>query len=428
MNRLSILVALSLLLGLAACKSGGSGPKCEFKDGAVLSTSSWPKFRHDTQNTGTIQGVTLAAEPTVHGTFVAPAPIGNSPVLGNGTVPGEIDRRVYLGLMDGQLLAIESDPDTGGNLEPIAEFAFSADAPVRSTPLVTTRAGAENLFFGADDGTLHAVNAQGDSQPDYWPFSIGSIVTASPALNGIDGTIFSGSFDRKFVAVCPNGFQRFAITTDGSIESSPAFTAKDINLAIFGGGDRYLHALRSDAYVMFTVSTAAPVRNAPVVEIDSHGTSPATVAIYTVDESGRLLKTSPNGRPVYSIQLWEAPTTTPDDLPVPSPALAGNHLYVSDPDNDLLRVIDTANGSLVWSLPVAMPGPPVVAQQGTTRTVVVPADGFLLFVQDLGDGPGESFAAGTGAQVLGTPAIRRYADGSGGVYAATADQQLLLLR
>jgi outer membrane protein assembly factor BamB len=386
-----------------------------------MASSSWPKFRRDLQNTGAISGVTFSPNPSVQATFTSPSgqPFAASPVLGNGPPEtGLIDQRVYIGSLDGRLYALRADDLTE---LPSTEFTFAARAPISGTALTALRLGAEALFVGSTDTNLYALNQSGGNQPDFWPSGLSGTISASPTIVPLDGTVFLGSFSQLFFGVCPNGIQRFAISTLGPMDSSPAVTTD--NLVVFGGSDRQLRGMGSNGFVVFSVTMAGGLANAPVVEVDSTQQPPKTVAIYTVDSAGGLLSITPTGQPKYS-RLLPAPVSQS------SPALAGGRLYVGD-DTGHLHAIRASDGSIAWSFAAAgsIRTSPAVASNGGVQTVVVASvDGTLYLIEDAGDGPGTIVSVPLGAATQSSPAIRRNSDGSGTIYIGDQSGRVLLIR
>ena len=110
-----LMVAIAALV--VGCQSSGGGPSCSFDDPAVLAASAWPKFRHDVQNTGSVDNPMVAnnrgqlrwmfpaASAAPKGAFAA------SPVLNGDAADPTSATRVYIGSTDGRLYAV--NPETG---------------------------------------------------------------------------------------------------------------------------------------------------------------------------------------------------------------------------------------------------------------------------------------------------------------------------
>lgn len=393
-----IVHAAILCLGTLAlgCNSGG-GIRCSFDQPARLAASSWPKFQRDLQNTGAIPAPRLHPQAQVRAQFADPSglPFASGPVLGNGGASTtSVDSRVYVGSASGTLYALASS-----TLTPLgsAEFSFSTASAIRTTPLVAIRQDAEVLFFGNESGFLYAVTQTGSPQPQVWPLNTGGAIGLAPALNPLDGTVYATSAANAFYGVCPNGVRRFANTSIAAFVSAPAMTPD--GKAVYGGDDRILRMERGDGFLLWSLSLAAPLRSAPVIELDEE--QPETVrAIYAVDTSGRLFKVSAGGQLIYSTALLDD-SRTDTGLVSASPALRKGRLYVATTGGDLLAV-DTGTGTPVWSLSLGgeVHGSIVVLDHGDGLSITVPSsDGNIYVVPDLGPTPGGVQALSVGAPV-----------------------------
>ncbi|GBD27937.1 Desiccation/radiation resistance protein [bacterium HR30] len=385
--RLGLLLASALTL--VACSSNG-GIRCSFASPARLATSSWPKFQRDLQNTGAIFVSALGRAPVVRAQFQDPngGRFLTAPVLGNGSANAvSLDQRLYVGGSNGELFAL----DTGTLTQlPQTEFTFSVTSGIQTTPLVGVKDGEEVLFFGSELGFVYGITHSGHRQQAAWPLNTGGATGLAVSLNPTDGTVYVASSSRALYAVCPNGVRRFVSGSVAPLVGAPAVTPA--GEVIYGGEDRILRMERADGFLLWTLSLSAPLRNAPVVELD--GSDPSKVkAIYAVDTRGRLFKVSPRGELVYTRSLG----SEADLLSVAvagSPALATGRLYVATTEGELLSV-DTETGEPVWSFSAGagVVASPAVLVHAEGKTVVVgTTNGELLFVEDLGEAPRLAFA------------------------------------
>lgn len=420
----------ALLCGaLAACGGGGDSPTCSMSNPAKLAQSSWPKFRHDIQNTGSVENAALQANPgklrwafpplgqPAKGSFIA------SPVI-NIPQPGASEHRslIYIGANDGRLYAVFDDgtENTG--------FNFQTSQPITSTALVAVRDGADALFVGGSDGFLYGLTATGTAQKSFWPTSVSGLVSASPTL-AADGVVYVGSQTGTLIGVCPNGIDRFVYSAF-EIESSPA-QGPD-STVYFGASDGLLRALQYvDHYhtglVLWTFSTSKPIRTAPVAELDPQ--TKQTKSIYVADVEGHIYKVGANGQPDSVFRFTPPAPVGPS---YSSPALAGNHLYFASQDGNLYAV-DKVTGDIDWAFPIgndaASPATPLsspaVATNGSQPPVIVvgsnAANGAVYFVQDNGTSAALLLPAFTiGAPVHSSPAI----GSDGTVYVGADDGRL----
>jgi outer membrane protein assembly factor BamB len=404
---------------VAACKSGGGGVSCSFDSPAVLATSAWPKFRHDAQNTGTVTNSLVAAN-SGQLLWMFPAesdppkgPFAASPVLnGTATDPASATR-VYIGSTDGYLYAVNP---TDGIQDPT--FSFVTQMPITSTALVAQRFGEDALFFGAGNGDLYGLDASANPQPTNWPTLITGFISSSPNITTVDGTVYTASLAGLISGVCPNGVERFVLSTAGN-QSSPAVDADSV--LYYGGDDHLLRAVRNDGARLWSFSASAPILNAPVVAIADG----STAAIYVADNGGFIFKVDGNGQPVNGF-AFSGPGGGPVGALHSSPALAGDRLYVGSDDGNLYAV-DATKGAVKWSF--ATDGPiissPAVAMGAAEPVIVVGSiDGNVYFVFDEGDSATLMATFAIGAPVRSSPAIG--ADGT--VYIGADDGRLYAIR
>lgn len=416
MSRRPLVVILALCCSaVAGCKGGGGGIVCNFNSPAVLAASAWPKFRHDPQNTGTVTNA-LVATNSGQLLWMFPAasdppkgPFAASPVLNGVATEPTSATRVYIGSTDSYLYAVKT---ADGTQDPT--FYFVTDMPITSTALVAQRFGADALFFGGGNGDLFGIDGSGNPQPTNWPTLITGFISSSPTITTVDGTVYTASLAGFISAVCPNGVERFAISTAGN-QSSPAVDANSI--LYYGGDDHLLRAVRNDGALLWSFSASAPILNAPVVAM-ANG---STAAIYVADNGGFIFKVNSNGQAISGFAF-----SGPDGGPVgpirSSPALAGDRLYVGSDDGNLYAV-DATSGMVVWSFPTNGPiiSSPAVAIGAAEPVIVVGSiDGNVYFLLDAGDSATLMAMFTIGAPVRSSPAIG--ADGT--IYVGADDGRL----
>lgn len=411
MNR-RLLVSVVGLFGcaLAGCSGGGGAVTCRFDSPATMSTSAWPKFRHDAQNTGTVAN-TFVRTNTGQMRWMFPAaaaapkgPFAASPVLNGVATDPMSATRVYIGSTDGYMYAV--DP-ANGTQDSTFYFVTVGGLPITSTALVTQRFDADALFFGAGDGNLYGVDENGLDQTTDWPPPITGFLSVSPSISSVDGSVFTASLNGFIASACPNGIQRFVISTSGGIQSSPGIGAD--GTAYFGGDDRLVHAVRNDGVLLWTFSASSSILSSPVVAVAT-GT---TTAIYAADRGGFVFKinssgqaisgfkfSGPNGGPVGPIQSSPALSSDPTNSTIP-------RLYVGSDDGNLYA-INGNTGAVVWSFKTdgAIASSPAVATGGTEPVIVVGSDdGNVYFVLDNGTTAAQMATFHIGAPVRSSPAI-----------------------
>lgn len=408
--------ALALMAGaLGACSSGGGTPTCSFDDPAAAATSSpWRKFHADDRNTGAVANTQIATNPgqlrwvfppmdqSPKGAFVG------SPVINSRQPPENRETLIYIGSVDGTLYAVNVADGTQNT-----NFSFAATQSITSTPVVAVRDGGDVLFVGAADGVLYGLTSTGAAQQTNWPDSVSGSLSGAPLVAG-DGTVYVGSQNGLFAGVCPNGVERFALSTVG-VRSSPA-AAPDGTL-YFGGDDRLLRSVQPNGNTNWTFATAGTIQTAPVFDTDTN-------SIYIADRSGRVFKVGSDGHPC----LPPGPCAFAFGPVGPissSPALAEDHVYFGSDDGNLYA-IDKCTGALAWQFPT---GAPIVSSPAVAiltdealqpipcpssdaspvheRIVVVGSnDGSVYFLQDNDTGVTEVVPPfNIGAPVRSSPAI-----------------------
>jgi outer membrane protein assembly factor BamB len=372
---------------LVGCTSGNNPPTCSFNDPAQFlptpapgtsgtpgTGSSWPKFRANVQNTGTVMNVTISAEgkpiffqPTREAGDPKESPFVASPVLNDG------EAFIYIGSTDGTLYRLRTS-----DLSQDTTFNQVASQAITSTALATLRDGTDAVFVGGAAGSLLGLTDTGDAQANYWPFVFNAFVSASPTMNPSDGTVYVGAESGIFSGICPNGIARFSGSTT-SIQSSAAIGPDET--VYVGSNDRQLRAVQKDGPFRWAFAASAPIVTAPVVEVQGDSTY-----VYVADLGGHVFKVNAaTGQPVSGFNFQ------PPVQPISSsPALALDRLYFGSDDGNLYA-ISTADGSVQWMVPTGGPivSSPAVAiatdaEGNPTEVIVVVGskDGDLYFVND----------------------------------------------
>lgn len=156
---------------------------------------------------------------------VASQPIVAAPVLEieNGTT-----NAVYFADLGGRVFKAN-----GSGLIDNA-FQFSTDAAIQSTPALSK----DTLFFGSDDGSVHAVSTTTGEERPGWPIVTGGPVLSSPAVAEFEDqrVVVVGSNDGNLYFILDTGSQPIVSTyTIGApVRSSPAI---DFNGMVYVGAD-----------------------------------------------------------------------------------------------------------------------------------------------------------------------------------------------
>lgn len=398
-------VCLALIAGaaaLAAC-GGEERIKCSFKNPIVVDEGpdQWPKFRRDSQNTGTIR-LNAAAYAALAST--APrrlswsfpprdrpprGPFVASPALTAGTD----DRRIYIGSVDNTFYVLRASDGAPFTTQIGEGISFVAQGAITSTAIAGRVEGKDAVVVGTGDGRLYAVDQDGILLADVWPFVGDAFIRSSPAMT-ISGLFLTATLGGRVAGVCPNGVARFGVVS-ASTESSPAVGRDpddDLDGTFYvGSSDRRVRAVTPDGFLRWTFSMSAPIVSSPVVELAADGMQ--TVAIYTADVSGSISKIADSGRPVGGFDFIHGSIGGIQSSPaLAAHPLGGKRLYVGSEDGNVYAV-DAGGGAVLWSFGtngIVRSSPAVVlnAEAAADPILIVGSfDGTLYYIRDSGDSP-----------------------------------------
>ena len=119
--------------------------------------------------------------------FAAGSPINSSPALADG--------RLYFGTDDGNIHAILTSDGSE-----IAGWPIHTGGPVLSSPAVAVFGSDHVVVVGSDDGGVYFVNDDGTAPPTVARFPVGAAVRSSPAI-GFDGSVYVGAEDGRVYAI-----------------------------------------------------------------------------------------------------------------------------------------------------------------------------------------------------------------------------------
>ena len=389
---------------------------------AVAQESPWPKFRHDSKNTGRTQ-YTGPATPTLAWDYQANDGIVSSAVIGydgtiyvgagwyfNGTLDsclyafnpdGSVkwcfkgedgffatpalgpDGALFITGVDGYLYAIE-DSVTYGKMRwrTYLEYWFSLCSPNLSNDGSTVYAGSPSFKFFSVDALTGEIN---------WSYKTSWCIISSPAVDD-DGTVYCGTKYHKLWA--------YDEATQGPIWSAPTGIFYDGHLVdcspaigdnqtIYVGSDPYgaagmghlavpvdtnFWAIGTDGTVKWAFETGDGVESSPAIGHD--GTiyfGSYDSCLYAVTDEGSI-----------GTQQWKFKTDGPIDG---SPTVDGDGtIYIGSRDSTLYAI--NLDGSLKWSYPL---------NDGTESSPTIDGDGYLY----IGDFSGRFHVLGTGAPDVG---------------------------
>jgi len=407
--------------------------------GVPSSGSTWPKFRANLQNTGTVHDIPVSTNGQILWVF---PPVGLPEALKKPFIASPVINQdgslIYIGSADGTLYALYTGslpaiPATPGPtptcvVAPVPTpgtrntcFNLTTTQPITSTAVAAVRNGNDAIFVGGGDALVYGVDQTGGAQGNHWPFPFSGFLSASPTMNLNDGTVYVGSESGAFAGVCPNGIARFGVSTM-SIASSAAIGADET--VYVGADDQQLRSVQKNGVLNWAFSASAPIFAAPVVEVED-GT---TVAIYVADRGGHVYKVDINGQPcgvsgsqcapfnfVVSAMLSIAADAGDDMLslddagafPATGTLQASSQKvgYTKQPDTDTLMLESPLETSLPAGAPITLVVGPIRSSPAlTANRLYFGSDDGNLYACDKDTGA-VVWTTSTGDSIVSSPAV-----------------------
>lgn len=235
-----------------------------------------------------------------------------------------------------------------------------------STPAV---APDGTVYLGTFAGEFLALTPDGKEK---WRFKTGWEIHSSPAV-AEDGTVYFGSRDRHFYALRPDGSLKWKFATGGWVDSSPAIAADDT--VYFGSWDKTFYALRPDGALKWKFATGGIVDSSPAIAADG--------TIYFGSHDRNFYALNPDGSVRWKFSTGGGIVSSPAigaDGVVYFSSLDGN-LYALNPDGTARWRYHT--GSITTSSPV-LDAQGDIAIGNTNRIDVVGKDGKRLWAHGAG--------------------------------------------
>lgn len=178
-------------------------------------------------------------------TFTATAPINASPMIGS-------DGTIYIVDASGRLFGV--NPTTGVSISSGALFDLTQSNPgaeVFASPALRTNV-LDTIYIPDTTGTLWAVTVDTTANPPSaqvrWQTKVANAGIFSSPVVSTDGTLIFGADDGTVYAVQDAGDAgtlRWTYTTEGPVRSSPAILQDATDTVIYvGSNDRRVYALR----------------------------------------------------------------------------------------------------------------------------------------------------------------------------------------
>ncbi len=288
---------------------------------------------------GLLAALTPAGERLWEQSFTQP--VDASPMVGP-------DGTIYVGCVDGLFYALRP-----GVNETRIKWTVRTGGFVSSSAAFAPDGGT--IYFGSGDGRLYAVSTDGALR---WSFPTGAAIWGAPAVGG-DGTIFVGSTDRSVYAVRPDGTERWRFATGGQIYASPAIGSD--GTVYIGSNDQRFYAIHENGTRRWEYFTNGA--------IDASAALGADGTIYVPSSDGNFYAFNPNARdqdpPKWISRIG---VTT-----ISSPAVRGDGMVIYGGDDNIVRALDPANGSIRWTFVADQSG----QDDGIESSPLVAPDGAI---------------------------------------------------
>ena len=334
------------------------GYKVEPQYDVISWDDEWPKFHHDSQNTGYSTSIAPQTN-TILWTYTTGFEIVSSPAV--------VNDRVYIGSDDEYFYCLDADtgeklwdyPIPGGTgISSPAVYAgkvyvgttyyyvYCWDADTgdliwkypkeygsSSSPAVVD--GKVYIGLGEySDGKIYCLNASTGEK--IWSFIIGGKTQVSSSPVVADGKVYIGSYDRRLYCLdADNGSKLWDFDTDWKVPSSPAVA--DGKVYVGGGGLYCLDAETGEELWCFNGRTCC----SPAVAYGS---------IYFVGRDGKVYCVDAES----GDELWNY-TTSDYENSISSPAVADGKVYVGIWSNGKLLCLDAYTGEFIWDYLVSVP-------------------------------------------------------------------------
>ncbi len=275
-----------------------------------------------------------------------PAPASGDTVAGSVLWTYDVGEQVWTPLaLEAGVLFFGDDEGTLHALDVTKRelrWRFATAGRIRSAATVA----GDSVLFASDDGFLYAVDRE--SGKERWKLDLGSsglerrlpasvppytydYLHSSPTVE--DGTVYVGSADKKLYAVdAETGRLRWSFAAQGSIRSSPAASEGTV---YFGSWDGNVYAVSAESgEKVWSHETGAPIQGSPAV---------AGGKVIVGSRSARVLALDAATGEVEWTHLHADGSWVES-----SPVVEGGVVYIGSSDALALLALDAGSGTEVW--------------------------------------------------------------------------------
>lgn len=200
-------------------------------------------------------------------------------------------------------------------------WTYASGAENTASPIVR---GDGTVYFGSEDGSLHAVNPDGSPA---WSYATGDEIWATPAI-GASGRVYFGSLDNYIYAINPDGSLGWRVDLGSHVYSPTIGPNEEIYV---GTHDGLVAAVDPAGALDWSLPTAGDVRGSPAIGADG--------VVYATNYAGELYAINPDGS-----ERWHFTTGGAIRF---SPSIADDGtLYLGNDDGYVYAL--TPEGAEVW--------------------------------------------------------------------------------
>ena len=234
---------------------------------------------------------------------------------------------VYFAAADGNLYCISADTGT-------FKWAYQTRGAIRCPPVINDGV----VYVGADDNSLYAIDAESGDAVWAKPFTVKDDIATGIAVGS--GMIIFASLDGNIYFISENGakLRQMDRLPSAPTKSSPVIVD---NVAIMAVGSIMRgYTVRSGQF-RWSINLESEVAATPAVSGSDIYVPCRDKKIYAYTFTGRSL-----------VQKWVKPAEELDAIPMSSPVVAGETLFVTGA-RGVIAAFSTVDGTLKWRYVIA---------------------------------------------------------------------------
>ncbi len=275
----------------------------------------WNYFQRDAYKSGVEPEVKAPSDGLIEWIADLESPIYTAPV-------GVDDDTFYLGLSDGNFIAIQETIGDYNETIPEVLWSYATGGSIHSSPALATN---DTTYFGSDDQSIYALTTDGELR---WSFATGGYVRAAPMLGNNDTTMYVGSFDNNYYCLDRNGTLVWRFACDDNISTTSALDWYDNSYVTTQSG--MLYSIDADSNLNWSLELNGTL-SAPTLDMN--------LVVYVGSSDSKLYAVESDGSLKWSYETGGSIRG--------SAAIGRSHrIYLGSDDNNLYAL--NPAGSLEW--------------------------------------------------------------------------------